>query len=178
MGYTELFYIDKHGDAVAYKEYPNPWGGAAFIWTQIYDRFLKDHSKEFDSWLTSERNAQRLWNLVNDKDIPSKVRAVLAFTLDYAIVEYDKLPKMVEYLRDFLLSFPPGKNVVCHLGAWCDDMMEIYFREDDLGVCLYPTSVSENLWYMYDEEKDDTIRYNINKDDKHWFIFEEMGIEI
>jgi hypothetical protein len=173
MGYTELFYINKEGDTVSFKKYHNPWGGAAFIWTQIYDRYLKDNSKEFDSWLF---NQQPLWDSVNDKAIPLSICTVLAFTFDYAIIEYDKIPKMVEYLKEFLEIFSPDKNIVCHLGEWYDDMMKIYYREDNHGICLYPTSVSENLWSIYGEEKDEYRPYNVNVDDKHWFIFKEMEI--
>jgi hypothetical protein len=174
MSSTELKVVKKDGEVVSYKEYKNAWGGAAYIWTKIYKKYLANPSIEYDSWMF---NSEALWALSEDESIPLYVRFVLSFTFDRVIIENEKIPKMVEYFREFIKEFSNSKEW-SHLEDWVNDMLKIYNKGDYLGVCLNATSVSPDPWYIYDEDKDEGHNYNINKDEGHWFLFKVREEEV
>lgn len=173
MSYCELKIIDKKGDVIGYKEYRNAHGGCAFIWDGIYDRYLKDPNKQYDSWLS---NSDKLWPLYKDKNIEEWIRIVLASTYDTAMIKRKNLIAMADYYARFVCNFSRPDNI-CHLDDWARDIIQITKEYPDcIGVCFYGMSVSEDPWWVYEtSNNDDEGRpYNINVDTGHCFIFEEV----
>ena len=175
MSYAELKIVKKNGDVVGYKEYNNAFGGAAFIWTKLYDKYLKDQNIPYDSWLL---NREKLWKLSKDESIPFFARVVLNSTYDHVIIKRENILDLANALEKFLEIFPPSKGTICHLGNWVNDLRDIYKDKSIRGIAFYQTSVSQDLWNIYnDNEEDDSWTdrdYNIEKDEGHWFLFDEI----
>ena len=75
------------GDEQTEYDFLNSWGGAARIWTSLFDRYVPKRHKD-DGWLLSTMTPgdTRLWDLVKHPDIPKEYIRVFAWTFDYAIV--------------------------------------------------------------------------------------------
>ncbi len=164
MSYTELKVAELNGFVETYQEYRDAWGGLAYIWNSIWNKYLK--KGDLDTWLI-EKNHKRLWDAVKDEKIPGWIRLIHASTFDYIIVEYNKLPIISRYYKKFVETFPPPP-AGCHLIEWSEDCMKIYNEYNSnncAGICFYGTSIVEDIWEDY----------NLSKSDKHRFLFEEYS---
>lgn len=155
MSYCQLITFTD-GEAKRAKEFGNSWGGAARIWTPLYDRYLKDPNKPYDSWLFDKTD--RLWDLAKRESLQLFERSVHAFTFDNAYVNKEHFGQMVVDLRAFACSYPVPQ-MVDHLPAWAD-----FFDSCEAdAVGLYGTSVSENPWFDYDSDTDSETPVPLSK---------------
>lgn len=171
MSYCELIMF-RNGEPSDSIEFRNAWGGAARIWTSLFDTYMKDPSKGFDNWLSRCCNPQdrSLWDLAKRKDLPMFERAVHAATFDSAIVRNEHFKQFANHLREFVAKYPvEGK--VCHLSSWADEIESC----DAEAVGFYGTSVAENTWYEFDDEKDESVPYNLNTGDKHFEVYDWLA---
>ncbi len=145
------------------QEFKNSWKGSAYIWGKLFDRYIKKH--EFDSWM-NETKAKELWNLAGDKTIPLFERIVLGFTLDHALVYQKDFHEFESALRDFNNRYDKGSTSNSHLIAWADYIAENRHAQ---AVALYGTSVSEDLWEVFDEKN--YVSYNLKTMNKHYDLF-------
>ena len=153
------------------KQYSNSWGGAAYIWNCLYDRYLKRPDRPYDSWLMAfKENDNRLWNMIEEEKYPIFIRAVLASTFDYAIIRNKNFKTYAKHLEEFVKDFPPN-GVYCHLADWANFIKDCEYE----AIGFHTTSVADNLWLHYDEETDDSIFYNIDSGDKHFEVYERFG---
>lgn len=174
----EIKVIKENGDVEKHKEYSNSWGGAAYVWTKLYEKYLKDPKLYYDNWMTGD--TQGLWDLYKDESIPLFERTVLASTLDDAVIRRENLEDVSKAFKEFLEAYPKG-NMECHLQGWIDDIAEILKDETNRGICFHQTSVGEDPWYIEanedeDEDYDEDVEgrpYNIDQDNKHWFVFKD-----
>ena len=127
-------------------EYCNSWGGAARIWDSLYDAYLKDPSKQHDSWLFGD--SKKLWELASRPDLPGVERAVMAATLDRAFIRRENFEQYAHDLREFVRRYPVSPARVDHLPDWACFVMTC--EADAIG--LYATSVSDNPWFRHDKE--------------------------
>lgn len=152
MGYCQIIPFTD-GMPQAGIEFRNPWRGAPMVWETLYDKYLKNPQVSYDSWLTSYRKdeGRALWDLAKRDDLPRFERAVHAFTFDLAYIANEHFEQFATDLREFERRYPV--EYPTHLSAWANliDSME------NEAVGLYGTSVSENPWNKYDEEKDAMI---------------------
>ena len=131
-------------------EYSNAWGGAARIWSSLFDAYLKNPAIPYHSWLSDQGNA--LWPLAKRSDLPMFERAVHASTFDVGYVRREHFLQFAADVRAFVAKYPvPGK--VDHLPAWADAIE----ASDAEAVGFRGTSVAETPWFRYDEEKDEEI---------------------
>lgn len=166
MSYCAIIVFQDNKPA-RYREFHNAWGGHAYIWDRLYNRFLKNPDVEYDSWLG---NSSALWDLAKRDDIPLFMRAVHAATFDRAIVDCENLPQFIQHLREFLEFFGSGDKV-CHLKAWADFIQE---HLDVQAIGFYGTSVSNDLWQKWDEDKEEEIPYDLSSGDKHFEVYEYL----
>jgi hypothetical protein len=137
------------GKADAQIEFHNAWLGAARIWDALYDKYLKNPTVPYDSWLFGLRdNQHRLWDLVNRTDLPIHERIVHASTLDLAYINKEHFPEFCADLRKFDSAFP---SECSHLTAWADAIEKL----DCEAIGFWGTSVGENPWCHFNEEKDE-----------------------
>jgi hypothetical protein len=98
------------------------------------------------------------------------MRAVHASTFDYAIVFNDHLQQFAKDLREFVAYFGTDSSV-CHLLSWAE-FIEKNLEIEAIG--FYGTSVSENLWFKYNEETDESIPYDLETSDKHFDVYDQI----
>ena len=163
-----LFKDGKPHDSV---EYRNAWGAAAFVWNALFEKYLKDPNIPFDSWLVRgmKDDSQELWDLADREDLPMFERAVHASTFDYAIIRNNHFKQFAKDLRQFVAAYPAGESV-CHLSEWAKFIESC----DAEAIGFYGTSVSDNLWFEWDEEREDSTPYDLNIGTKHFEIYDEL----
>jgi len=172
MSHTAIHTIDSDGNICAFKEYRNAHGGVARIWDALYDKYLKDPTNSHDHWgnLFNKDNEKRLWNLWKDETIPKCARIVLIASFDYAVILKEFLAEYVDYLEEFEKLFPRDEKYVNHLPAWIEDCRELSKDESVHGICFYGTSIGEDWWFPYDDEKEENVPYNINTGKEHSIV--------
>lgn len=168
MSYCQLIEFE-NGKPNGKHEFENAWGGSARIWNSLYDRYLKDPRKMYDSWLTNVGNAGQLWALADRSDLPIFERAVHCFTFDRFIVRRENFAQMADHLREFVRAYPHGDRV-CHLNAWAD----LIAASSAEAIGLYGSSVGENLWYQQTED-DESIPYDLNTRTEHREVYEYLN---
>jgi hypothetical protein len=148
--------------------YSNAWGGAARIWSALFDRYLKDHNKPYDNFLSRCGNGsdRSLWDLSSREDLPLFERAVHTMTFDRAMLKRENFRHAAEHLREFVKKYPT--TGVDHLSAWADHLE----KSTAEAIGFHGTSVSENLWYDWDEEAEESVPYDLNTRDDHYEVYE------
>ena len=150
-------------------EFRNSWGGSAYIWTCLYDKYLKNPAKEFDSWLAAcTTGSKRLWELADNHALSEMERRILLATFDNALILKSEFRMFAFDLRAFVKMYPP-RNVVCHLNDWAK-----WLDEDETADCIgfYGTSVGENTWFPYEEGEEERRPYNLKTDTKHFYVYD------
>lgn len=147
-------------------EYRNAWGGAARIWNSLFDKYLKNPEIPYDSWLQINRQ-QSLWDLANRKTLPDCERAVHCSTLDLAYIQRDNFLRFASHLREFDRINPVQRNTVNHLIAWADKIVTLECE----AIGFYGTSVSENPWCKWNEEKDESDAIPLSEG---WEIYDHI----
>lgn len=146
-------------------KFGNAWRGVARIWDALFNKYLKDPSKQCHSWIT-EKNQQPLWDLVTLDSLPLYERAVHASTLDLAYIRRNNFPLFCADLRAFDIAFPV--DYPSHLSAWASAIEKL----DSEAIGFHGTSVAENPWLKFDEEKDQTIPVPLSQG---WEIYDYLG---
>jgi len=169
MSYCEIItFVDgKPNHSV---EFGNSWGGAAFVWSALFDQYLFDPEIPHHNWLSMAGNGDTtLWKLAERADLPLFERAVHAATFDYAIVGKEHFRLFAGHLREFLSRYRRKyPNSVCHLEAWAQFIETC--EADAVG--FYATSVGENLWDVYDTETETYRPYDLATDTQHFEVYD------
>jgi hypothetical protein len=168
MSYCQIN-VFKNGLPEYGEEYRNSHGGHSRIWTALFDKYLKDPTIPYDCWLTRSLHDRSLWELAHRKDLPLFERAVHTSTFDYAIVRRENFERYVAHLREFVDTYPAG-NYVCHLLAWADFIEGC--DEDVEAIGYYGTSCGEDLWFVWDGDKEESVPYDLNTGEKHLEVYE------
>ncbi len=159
MSYTEMFGFDKKGDAYFLAEIKNSWRGGIAIWNFLYDKYYGGTFPMF--------SGQAGFDQLNDafERMPEYEQIALQTTYDYALIKRENFQQVIDAFRAFEgeTSLKEQANVI--ESALAD--------EDCIAIGWNQTSVNGDNWTNYggyDEKNDEAIPYNINKDDKHWFL--------
>lgn len=148
MSYCQLIEIN-NGQPFHGTEYQNSYGGAARIWSSLFDKYLKNPAIPYHCWLSS---GQELWDLAKNKNLPMFERAVHSFTFDRHYVSRKNFSRFTEDLKKFVETYP-ADGKVCHLLSWAAEISSM----DCDGVGIYGTSVAENPWFVWDDEKEEDV---------------------
>ena len=175
MSYCSIYIIDKDGSAREYRMFSNSWGGAARIWSALWDHYVRDPNKEYDSWMHGDQN--KLWDL--PKSLVQKgcitPAIVLISTFDRAIVKREKLSDFTAALRQFDKQYPVEFDTANHLPTWADTIDEIAIKEPEcIGIGFFQTSVAEDLWYEEDQDTGEAIPYNVLSDNRHFSVYKHL----
>lgn len=147
-------------------EFNNSWGGASRIWDSLFTAYIPKQS-EYDNWMTAAGDG-RLWKVWSDARLSESERLVYWFSCDNAIVRSKDFAAMAAALRDFVVLHPIVGRV-CHLEGYAKVFDEC--QGDAIG--LHTTSVCENPWFDWDENKEESVPYNLLTGDKHWYVFDK-----
>ncbi len=168
MSYCEIITF-KDGKPDKSLECKNAWGGAAYIWDMMFKTFLKDPSKEFDTWLT---HGDCLWKLQERSDVPAFMKAVHVSTYDRAIVRKEHFGQFVKDLREFLAFFGTSGRI-CHLETWAKVIED---NPDVEAIGFYATSVSDNPWSAFNEELETSTPYDLTTGTDHFEVYDSLGL--
>jgi hypothetical protein len=152
-------------------ELRNAWGGHAMVWTVLFDLYLKNPHKEYDSWITQSSNDSPLWKLHRDPRLAECERAVLVSTYDHALIMQKDFERFTAHLREFLAQ-SAGVVSWSHLPAYdqfiCENM-------DAQAIGFYGTSVAEDPWREHDEETDEWVQYDLSTGEKHFDVYDVLA---
>ncbi len=170
MSSMVLFTVNDNGDVVPCARLGNSWLGAALVWTNLGNKYLgefdpvKEHKKslasgkEFDPF-----GWERTWKLQHSPSIAQHDWVVLMSTFDNIIIPRNQMLYVADQFDAFYEEFPSS-----HYGACAKILRELYAR-GSRGFAIQATTVSENPWYIENEDGDG-YPYNINTGTKHTFF--------
>jgi hypothetical protein len=167
MSHTTLYEF-RDGLPKAAAEYKNAWGSAAFVWTAMYDRYLKDPLDEYDSWLVSASKPDcPLWDLPRSDKASLQLfeRAVLASTFDRAIVIRRNFELFATHLRKFVAEYRKADGA-CHLLDWAD-FVSISVAD---AIGFHQTSGGDDPWFEIGEAGE-LVPYNIRNGRNHFEVY-------
>lgn len=157
MSYTEMFGFDKNGDAYYLEDIENAWRGGMAIWNILYEKYFGEKFPMFGSG--GFENLNKKFDIM-----PEHEQIALQTTYDFALVKRENFSQVVDAFRKF-----EGET---SLKEQADVIEEALNNENCIAIGWNQTSVNDDNWvcYDYDEDKDESIPYNINKGNKHWFL--------
>jgi hypothetical protein len=145
----------------------NAWGGAARIWSVLFDTYLK--KGQYDTWLNEKRMLD-LWSLASSDKLPAYARALLASTFDYAVIRREHFEQFCNDLAEFDKRWPTKGNISNHLPAWRLAINGLPSRVTAIG--FHGTSVSSNLFEGWNEETDESTWYDLRTGDRHFEVYD------
>lgn len=178
MSYTTLNYVDKDGDVGVYEEYKNSHGFCTFVWEVLYRAKIDPYVRYVPFFEDGEM--KKCWDLWKSDKLEEFEKIVLMATFDFVMVKKENFSAVAKSFKKFAEKYHTDKERVCSLVDQAKDierMIEDIDCKDVVAICWQGTSVSDDMWQSYneeDEEYEDSVPYNINKDDKHWFLFDEL----
>lgn len=158
MSRMTLKVLDRNGDVTTAKKFPNAWLFQPFVWTMLCERYGIEEASIF-GW-------PKLWKFAGDGEPLEWFEwNTLVFGYDHVVVKKGDLALLIESLRAFHSEYG-AKSPHNHCPALADSIESM--AGDIEGAAIYGTSVSEDLWHIYDADDNDRP-YNINVDDGHEF---------
>ena len=145
-------------------EFRNSWGFAPVVWDALGRAYI---SKDF-VWLS---DPDRIWRLYDDPRLSASERAVLFMTFDYAYVCHKDARQAADDIEMFLTMYPQPAGSANHwpaiaqwMGGWPIDIPCVGF---------HGTSVSEDLWAIWESDDDDPGR---TPDwERAWDVYAELA---
>lgn len=178
MSYTELYVFNKNNTCMFLDEIQNSHRGAMAIWLHLEKKYLpplsdpygliKDYNSRF--FCGKVESLKEFWDLFKDKRLTIDERIVLGSTYDNVLVKKENFSKLIKAFRNFEATTSLKEQA---------DLIESIINEPEISAIGWnQTSISDNSWQMYDEEKDEYIPYDLDKCNDHWYLFEELEKEI
>ncbi|MFW5962405.1 MAG: hypothetical protein ACOCQR_02205 [bacterium] len=183
MSYTEIYVVKKNGDVEVYAEIINAWRGAMAIWDILEEKHLPPFRPSFvpctipddeiEEYLTYKpkrarsiniNDTKEIWDLASCDHIPFLDKIVLCTTFDKVIVKKENIQKVIDAFNSF-----EGQT---SLKEQAEILTKILEEDEYIGVTWNQTSVVRG-WGKHNEE-DEYEHYNINTNDDHWFLFDEL----
>ena len=180
MSYTEIYGFDKKGIAYEAGEIQNSWRGGMAVWLILEEKYLPQYKPVHESPIrcfkpsrctTFDNNVMKeIWDLVNNEKVTRTDRIVLATTFDFCVIRKSELLEVIKAFNDF-----EGKTSLKEQAAVLD---RLYKDDNCIAVGWNQTSVNGDTWtnYGYDEELEESIPYNLNENNKHWFLFDDLQV--
>lgn len=189
MSSTEIYVFRKDGYAEKYANVHNSWRGAYTIWTMLEKKYLQSHRPAYDPDLKhaprgywsrfdyvsyNEEDRQKalkeVWDLAKEgSPLTENERIVFISTMDWMICEIEDLPELIKAYRTFEgdTSLPEQANI----------LEKILNEKDVIAIGINQTSVAAG-WDERGDEQDpenpeENLPYNILKENKHFYLFEE-----
>lgn len=158
MSYTTLLGIAEDYSIIELAEYRNSHLGGSTIWN-CYAKYLGlEYIPMFDM--------TEFWDVWKLKEVPLFEKIVLLSTYDRVYVSKGNLPKLIEAFVQFDKTYENN-----HIASY---MKDIENNKDKLiGVAWHITSITDNPWYNWDEEKEEYIPINIKESEKAWELFDD-----
>lgn len=189
MSSTEIYVFRKDGYAEKYARVHNSWRGAYTIWTMLETKYLPSYRPDYDPELkhaprgywsrfdvvsynekVRQKALKEVWDLANEgSPLTENERIVLISTMDWVICKIDDLPKLIKAYGNFGgdTSLPEQASI----------FEKILNEKDVIAVGINQTSVSAGWDYRGEEQDPENhevkLPYNILKENKHFYLFED-----
>jgi len=184
MSCTTLCAFRPDGDLEYFAEYKNAWHGAMIVWNSMAEKYNTPFN------LMNEESMKALWKLADNPAVPLHDRITLATTYDKFVVYSGDFQRLVAAMRESAKWLPAH----CHITKQADDIekiMELNAKcsNPDLHIIAVgwnQTSVVD-VWETgksrkaieldengRDEEYEQEVPYNLNTDEGHHNLFEEV----
>lgn len=170
MSYCELLGFTSDNQMISIQEYRNAHGWAGYIWTALFDKYLKNPDIPYDNWMT---RSQDLWTLIKDPRLSTAEKITLWSTFDYSALKLQDIPTLIKAYNKFTTLFPNYQNFVCHIPSMIQNLQKTFDDPDNISIIAwYGMSVSQNLWETttYDEKLEDFVPYDFSTETKHNFL--------
>ncbi len=179
MSCTELYVAQANGDVVLDSEFRNSWGGGAFVWTALCQRYavaikgLVPKEKRLDActWPGHPQEYQinedwkALWRLP-EEDLRPWERDVLLSTFDWTLIAPPDLERLAKSMRRFEDAHA-RPNQVCSLLQQAGRIEELA-QSGVRGIGWNQTSVNGDAWQgPWNESDQESEIYNIDRHEKH-----------
>jgi len=165
------------GPFKAVEEYPNAWGSAAYVWSAISAKLFGSESYWLTAVARDDHKSKEFWDSWKDPRLSEVEKITFMFTFDAALVRREHFRRLATIFREFVKLHPaPGR--ACSLPKQADRLDILASEQHGLDftpafVGWQQTSVSENPWRVRTGE-DEGRSYDVSKDSKHFFLFDEV----
>jgi hypothetical protein len=146
MSYSEVLGVVPNQRPVVLATLRNAHGWAPSIW----DRLLAHHGHE-TLWINNDAGLNALWQQI--ETLPEWQQAPLVLTFDTGVIPFQAYEWAAQQLDEFERRLPSNPDHVNHVPTVAD-LLRTNPEAPLIGV--YGTSVSENPFDPWDEEKDDS----------------------
>lgn len=161
MSTTEIYAVDKEGNVKFYGEANNSWKGATFVWNELNDKYNLNDGMFF--------GFKKVWGNFGTALYTPLENIILGTTFDGVLVKKENIKELIESFENYHKQYPDT-----NFNEQANILKQI-LEEDLEGVAWCQTSVANDAWdFDYDEENEEIIPYNINKGDKHWYLFDDI----
>ena len=166
-----MYTVNNRGVCHGAHEYGNSWGGAAFVWTALAEKYwpLQPGQQSWQRPVGMGADMKPLWALRLNPDVPVHERVVLISTFDRVIVKREDLLWTADCFDKFKAEFHTNPEIACSLGSQANDMRAFATDKKVYAVCWQQTSVAEDQWWDHKRHK----AYNIKTNKNHFFLFEQ-----
>lgn len=183
MSTTEIYAIESNGDVVHRTDLRNSWGGAMAVWTSLSGRHLNG-SDPLGGMMDGFKS---LFALLKTDKLERWEKLVLLTTCDNAVLRAENFMEVADAFERFHEEYRiANEGKVFHARAQAELLRELHREGDEhgwRGVCWNQTSVNgDSPWYGVreewdeesDEEEPDPRPYNIDRDEQHWFVMDDL----
>jgi len=113
---------------------------------------------------------KEVWDIIKHPYITDTHKIAMNSTFDNVVVKRENLEKLVLAFREFEFETSLKEQA---------DLIEEALKDDPdlLGLGWNQTSVNGDTWANsgeYNEETEEHASYNLLKEKKHWFMFDDM----
>lgn len=169
MSYTAIHQTTKDGQVTTLAEIPNAMRGALAVWDILGKFKLYGRSP----WWNAVVDAPEVWELFSTPRLNRMERLVLGSTFDKVMVKRENLEELAREFEEFTSRYNPVGSRALSLSEQAKVLSTAAKDESTFAVFWTQTSVSFDVWHVYDGEGDWRY-YDITKDTGHFFLFEEV----
>lgn len=177
MSSVVIYRIDAEGVTHPYRDVPNAWAGARWIWDVL-------NAQHASSPAAIPTRAAILhppcWDLCNDRALSPRDTLVCAFTFDGAWVAQGDLPALADALDAFYAEFGRGR-IDPTLPSIASALRELAACSATRGACFHQTTVARAAWVFRDAADGGSRPFVFGRDPRTpaghtpWNLFEDYG---
>lgn len=171
-----MFPADANGDIHQVFQISNSWGGGMAVWTVLSAKHIPEYG---DGFAGLSEGFQKLFDLLKTDKLERWEKIVLLTTCTGAMVKAENFAKVAEAMETFFAAYQPKlTGRVFHLDRQANYLRKLDSEREEKGwraVGWNQTSVNGDCpWYGTDAGDEDHTPYNIDKQDTHWWVMDDI----
>ena len=169
MSRTTLYGFGADGTIERHIEFSNSSGSASRVWDSLAVKYL-----DWEPFTWVNHRAEPLWKLWKHLHVPEQQRAVLLSTFDRATVAAGNFVRMAEAFEAFDAALPTKPEYSNHLPVIAETLRQ-WAGGELIAAAWQQTSVSEDLWYPWNADTEESESYNLLSGTDHFEVFEKLS---